>query len=149
MRVNWLTTSASLPTSTRAWSKRPSSFAKMRSRATFPASRSASASESCKATPSNTTAPPPIAPTTSSPTETDACDTRCTTARTLLERVAFGRSRPQRARELDVWRRLLAPALVDERAPEGVMGELVGRVKLDQGAELRLRLLPAADPEVG
>ncbi len=78
--VNWLTTRASPPTSRSERSKRPSSFSKMRNRATFSASRAAVAPSSPRATPSRTHAPAPISPATSSPTRTRALETRCTTA---------------------------------------------------------------------
>ena len=69
-------------------------------------------------------------------------------AHALLQVCAVGRTRPERAAELDVRRGLLATTLVDERTTEGVVRELVGGRELDECAELGFRLLPAADPEV-
>src|SRR5436190_6731618 len=80
MRVNWLTTSASPPTSSSDRSKRPSSFSKIRSRAVLSARRAAPAASSARATPSRMQRPAPISPATSSPTRTRARETRCTTA---------------------------------------------------------------------
>src|SRR2546429_2260452 len=80
MRVNWLTTSASPPTSSSERSKRPSSFSKIRSRAVLSARRAAPAASSARATPSRMQRPAPISPATSSPTRTRARETRCTTA---------------------------------------------------------------------
>ena len=57
--VNCETTSASPPTSSSERSKRPSSSSKIRSRATFSASRCASAAPSPRATPSSTQRPRP------------------------------------------------------------------------------------------
>ena len=68
--MNWLTTSASPPVSSKLRSKRPSPSSKIRSRATFPARREASAGPSPLATPSSTQRPAPISPATSSPTRT-------------------------------------------------------------------------------
>ena len=56
MSVNWLTTSAAPPVSRRLRSNFPSSFSKMRRRAIWPASRSASAASSPRATPRRTRA---------------------------------------------------------------------------------------------
>ena len=73
--VNWLTTRTAPPVSRTERSKRPSSFAKIRSRATFPASRSASASPSPSATPTSTSRPAPISPATRPSTRTTARET--------------------------------------------------------------------------
>ena len=77
--VNWLTTSAAAPVSSRERSKRPSSFSNTRSRATLPASRAASASASPAATPSSTSRPGPISAAARPSTPTEALETRCTT----------------------------------------------------------------------
>src|SRR5918994_5132308 len=146
--VNWLTTSASPEASRSERSKRPSSFSKIRSRATLPARRSDATDVSLDATPSRTSAPGPICETISAPTVTDACETRWTTARTRLVELVRGRTRPKRAAELDVRNRLLLPPLLHERATERVVRELVGGIQLHEDAKLGLRLLPAADPEV-
>ena len=74
--VNWLTTSAAPPVSSSERSNFPSSFSKMRSFATFSASRPASASLSPAATPRRMQSPGPIEP----PGATDARVTRWTTA---------------------------------------------------------------------
>src|SRR3954468_23769531 len=79
MSVNCETTSASPPTSSSERSKRAPSSSKIRSRATFSASRCASAAPSPRATPSSTHTPAPISPVSSSRTPTRASDTRCTT----------------------------------------------------------------------
>src|SRR4249919_2768448 len=57
--------------------------------------------------------------------------------------------RRQRAGELVVTVRLGVAPLLLERTTEGVVGVVVGRREFEDGPELRLRLLPALDPEVG
>src|SRR3954469_610242 len=61
---------------------RPSASGKTRSARPLSASRSATASSSSWLTPSSTSSPGPIAPTTAPSTDTDARETRCTMART-------------------------------------------------------------------
>src|SRR5262249_49712981 len=56
---------------------------------------------------------------------------------------------PQRAGELDVRRRLLLLPLIEKRAAEGVVRELVVRREVDERAELGLGLGPPSDAEVG
>ena len=73
--VNWLTTSAS-PASVTLRFHAPSSSAKSRRPATFPASHSMSSAASLSSTPSRISSPRPIAAIASPPTLTDADRTR-------------------------------------------------------------------------
>src|SRR5512142_113934 len=76
--------SASPPASSSERFMRPSSSSKMRRFTILSARYSASAGESSWRTPTSTTRPAAMTPTTSSPTVTLASITRCTTARIAL-----------------------------------------------------------------
>src|SRR5512132_2621272 len=69
---------------------RPSASAKIRSALTFSASRSQIASSSSWVTPSSTSIPGPLAPTTSPSTRTAARLTRCTSARIASDLAQLG-----------------------------------------------------------
>src|SRR5688500_2777160 len=150
--VNWLTTSASPPTSSRLQSNLPASSSKLRRRATLPARRSASASESPRATPRRTTRPRPIPATRSPATSTRDSATRWTTARKLAQVFGARRGvlalRSEGARELVVAVRLGCLALLLEAAGERVVGVVVGGRDLEHRAELPRRVVIALDPEV-
>ena len=79
--LNWLTTSADPPQSSRLRSNLPSAPSKIRSRAVLPASRAATAGVSPRPMPRSTTRPGPISATVSPPTVTRASETRWQTAR--------------------------------------------------------------------
>ena len=148
--VNWLTTSASPPTSSSDRSNFPASSGKMRSRAIFAARPRAVGSSSSAAIPSRTTRPAPIDP--------PGCDraraTRWTTAFNPEEvadpgGVLLGPGL-HRARQLEVAVRLGRPALFLERPAERIVRVVVGGCELlDDRPELALRILPACESEVG
>ena len=146
--VNWLTTSAAPPMSSEVRSNLPSSFWKMRRRATLPASRSASSRVSPSATPSSTHRPGPISP----PGRRDARPGDPLDDRSHIEvadpRRVVGLARPQRAGELVVAVRLGGLALLLQAAAERVVRVVVGRRELEHRAELLLGLVVAADAEV-
>src|SRR5215211_4140357 len=160
MSVNCETTSAAPPVSRTLRSNLPSSFSKIRSRATLPARRSAAVASSVSATPRRTQRPCPTAPTTSPETRTRASDTRWTTARTPGARRLAARERverppvlpalrPEERREAKVADRLVRAALLLEAAPEGVVCVVVHGLEVDDRPELALGLGETPDPVVG
>ena len=95
MSVNWLTTSASPPTSMIERSNLPSSFSKMRRRALLIASASASRSSSSAATPTRIRAPARPPRRVSPSTVTDALLTRWMTTRIRPVSPNLGRRQPE------------------------------------------------------